>query len=197
MNDPDPILRGLGFEGAGAQLPSVPAGTVALLVAFFLLGFLLYAAIFAAVAAATNSMEEAEQILPAVQIPLFIPMMFAFKVGEDPLGTAATVLGLIPFTAPMTMPMRLVATTVPAWQVAASLASVVIGTAVIAWIAGKIYRVGILSTGTKPTLPRARPVAPYGLTPPRTGPGPCPGRGPRLGRLRRAGAPDPRAAAAA
>lgn len=148
----DAILRALGFEGAGAQLPSIPAGTVVLLVVFFLLGFLLYAAVFAAVAAATNSMEEAQQILPAVQIPLFIPMMFAFKVGEDPLGTAATVLGLIPLTAPMTMPMRLIATTVPAWQIAASLASVVIGTALIAWIAGKIYRVGILSTGKKPTL---------------------------------------------
>lgn len=146
------LLGMLGIDAGAAQIPSIPAGTVALLVAFFLLGFLMYAAIFAAVAASTNSMEEAQQLLPVAQIPLFIPMMFAFKVGEDPLGTAATVLGLIPLTAPMTMPMRLVATTLPAWQIAASLASVALGAALVAWIAGKIYRVGILSTGKKPTL---------------------------------------------
>jgi ABC-2 type transport system permease protein len=48
--------------------------------------------------------------------------------------------------------MRITATSVPGWQIAASLAGIVVTVALVAWLAGKIYRVGILSTGKKPTV---------------------------------------------
>jgi ABC-2 type transport system permease protein len=119
---------------------------------FFLLGFFLYAALFAAVGAAVNSEQEAQQFQTVALLPLVAPMIFITQVISEPLGTTATVLGLIPFTAPVTMPMRMAAAAVPAWQIAASLAATLAMVLLVAWLAGKIYRIGILSTGKKPTL---------------------------------------------
>jgi ABC-2 type transport system permease protein len=137
--------------GAFANL-GLGTGLVVSLVAFFVLGFFLYAALFAALGAAVNSEQEAQQWQTVVFLPLIVPMVFIAQIISDPLGTTATVLGLIPFTAPVTMPMRLTATSVPGWQVAASLGGVVVTVFAVAWLAGKIYRVGILSTGKKPSL---------------------------------------------
>jgi ABC-2 type transport system permease protein len=59
---------------------------------------------------------------------------------------------MIPFTAPVTMPMRIAATTIPTAQIAGSLAMLAASIVVVGWLAGKIYRVGILSTGKRPSL---------------------------------------------
>lgn len=139
---PPDALKSLGL-GWGVAVP---------LIGFFVLGFFLYAALFAALGAAVNSEQEAQQYQTIVFLPLIVPMVFIAKIISDPLGTTATVLGMIPFTAPVTMPMRMTATAVPGWQIAASLAGVLVTVFVVAWLAGKIYRVGILSTGTKPSL---------------------------------------------
>ncbi|HEV2149901.1 MAG TPA: ABC transporter permease [Longimicrobiaceae bacterium] len=119
---------------------------------FFVLGFLLYAALFAAVGAAVNSEQEAQQFQTVALLPLIAPLLFLRQVITDPLGPTATALGMIPFTAPVTMPMRLAAAAVPDWQVAVSLAGTFLAVLLMAWVAGKIYRIGILSTGKKPTL---------------------------------------------
>ncbi len=128
-----------------------PSVAVALIL-FFLLGFLLYAALFAAVGAAVSSEQEAQQMVAVVLLPLFIPLLFMFPVLTDPMGATATTLGMIPFTAPMVMPMRMGATTVPASQIFGSLALLAATVLLVTWMVGKIYRVGILSTGKRPTL---------------------------------------------
>lgn len=155
------VVMGVGIAQLGARI-GIPDGAIgnlglgpaliAQLVLFFILGFFLYAALFAALGAAVNSEQEAQQYQTVVFIPLIIPMLFITQIVGDPMGTTATVLGLIPFTAPVTMPMRLTATTLPGWQIAVSLAGIAVAMLVVAWLAGKIYRVGILSTGKKPTV---------------------------------------------
>jgi len=130
----------------------VPATAVAGLVGFFVLGFLLYSAVYAALGAAVNSEQEAQQFQMLAILPLIVPIMFVGRIVGDPLGQTATVLGLIPFTAPVTMAIRLATTTIPPLQIAASLALLLVTVWAVAWIAGKIYRVGILSTGKRPTL---------------------------------------------
>jgi ABC-2 type transport system permease protein len=122
------------------------------MVLFLLLGFLLYAGLFAALGAAVNSEQEAQQFQTVVLLPLFATIAFIFKVATDPLGTIATRLGMIPFTSPITMPIRMAGAQVPTAQIVGSLALLVVANVVVAWAAGKIYRVGILSTGKKPTL---------------------------------------------
>jgi ABC-2 type transport system permease protein len=142
-----------GAEAGSAMAAlRLPAGTMLTLLAFFVLGFLLYAALFAAVGAAVNTEQEAQQFQTWVMLPLIIPVLFFMRVTGDPLGPTATILGLIPFTAPVANAMRLGTAEVPALQVAASLALLAATTVFVAWLAGKIYRIGILSTGQKPTL---------------------------------------------
>jgi ABC-2 type transport system permease protein len=126
--------------------------TGVLLFLFFLLGFFLYASIFAIVGAAVTSEQEAQSVQFVALIPLIAPLLFLESILNAPLGPTATTLGLVPFTAPIAMPMRMASTPVPGVEVTASLALLLVGIAGVAWVAGKVYRVGILSTGKRPTF---------------------------------------------
>ncbi len=139
---PEPVMQALRMDLA----------TGVLLFLFFLLGFFLYASIFAMVGAAVTSEQEAQSVQFLALTPLIIPLMFLQTILNAPLGRAATVLGVVPFTAPITMPMRMASTAIPGFEIAISLALLVIAIALVAWVAGKIYRVGILSTGKRPSL---------------------------------------------
>jgi ABC-2 type transport system permease protein len=138
-------------EGILASL-HVPVATALALGAFFLLGFLLYAAIYAAVGAAVSTEQEAQQLVLPVLLPLIVPLLFLVPLTSDPQGTAATVLGLIPLTSPVATPMRMAATELPVGHVAASLLFLAAAVAGAIWLAGRIYRVGILSTGKRPSM---------------------------------------------
>lgn len=145
--------------GEGFSLPetvsnalNVPPGIGVLLFLYFLLGFFLYASVFAIVGAAVTSEQEAQSVQFIALIPMIAPMLFLQSILNAPLGRLSTVLGLIPFTSPITMPMRMASTQVPEAEIAASLALLGLGIAAVAWVAGKVYRVGILSTGKRPTL---------------------------------------------
>jgi ABC-2 type transport system permease protein len=119
---------------------------------FFVLGFFLYSSLFAALGAAVTSDQEAQSLQMVVMLPLIVPLMFLLPITNEPLGAIATTLGLIPLTAPLAMPMRMAATEIPVVQILASILLLALGVALLAWLAGKIYRVGILSTGKKATL---------------------------------------------
>jgi ABC-2 type transport system permease protein len=138
-------------EGIMASL-HVPLGTAVALFTFFLLGFLLYAALYAAVGAAVSTEQEAQQLVLPVLLPLVVPLLFLVPLTSDPQGTAATVLGLIPLTSPIATPMRMAATEIPAAHVWLSLGLLAAAVALAIWLAGRIYRVGILSTGKRPSL---------------------------------------------
>jgi ABC-2 type transport system permease protein len=131
---------------------NVPPFVLASTLGFFLFGFSLYAALFAAVGAAVNSEQEAQQYQTIVLMPLIGSLIFLVQVINDPMGQLATTLGMVPFSSPIVMPMRMAAAAVPASQVLTSLAILALAVAFVTWLAGKIYRVGILSTGKKPTL---------------------------------------------
>jgi ABC-2 type transport system permease protein len=137
--------------GAFAALRLEPTVWMVLLL-FFGLGFVLYAAMYAAAGASVTSEQEAQQLAFPLMLPLFVPIAFIMPVLTDPLGSTARTLSLIPFTAPVVMPMRAVATDVPAWEIAAAIGLLLVGVALVVFVAGKIYRVGILSTGKKPTV---------------------------------------------
>ncbi len=134
------------------QAVQVEPFTGLLLFLYFLLGFFLYASVFAMVGASVTSEQEAQSLQFIALTPMIAPLMFLQSILNAPLGPAATTLGLIPFTSPITMPMRLASTPVPPVEIAASLVLLAVAIVVVSWIAGKIYRVGILSTGKRPTL---------------------------------------------
>lgn len=128
-----------------------PMAVVAILL-FALLGFFLYAALFAAAGAAAASSEDAQRFTFPLITPLLIPIVLQTQIIRDPQGTLATVLGWLPLTSPIVMPMRMGSGTLHLAEVLGSLVVLIVGVGLLGWLAGKIYRVGILSTGKRPTL---------------------------------------------
>ena len=120
---------------------------------FFVLGFVLYSALAAALGAAVNSEQEAQQFQFLILMPLIISVVFMTPVILQPHSTMATVLSLIPFCTPLLMYIRILVETPPAWQVALSLVLLVGTIYAILAICSRIYRVGILMYGKRPTLP--------------------------------------------
>jgi ABC-2 type transport system permease protein len=132
------------------SLSQIPFTKIALVFLFYFLGgYLLYGALFAAVGSAVDSQQEAQQFQFPVTIPLLIGYMGLFMfVVRDPHGPVSFWLSVIPFTSPVAMVGR-IAFDVPGWQLALSMLLLVGGFLLTTWIAGRIYRVGILMTGTK------------------------------------------------
>jgi ABC-2 type transport system permease protein len=133
-------------------LLSVAPGVAAALLFFFLVGFFLYASMFAALGAASSSEQDAQSMQGLLFVPVIVPLLFMAAVINDPAGRTAQVLSLIPFTSPITMPMRLASAPVPAGELITSAAVLLATLLATTWAAGKIYRIGILSTGKRPGL---------------------------------------------
>lgn len=152
------VARLVGGDGGSSaalatlSLPSVPLATIVVFLTYFLLGYFLYAAMFAAVAAMVNTEAEARQAQAPVVMLLVIPTLLMVGILNDPDGSLALTLSLIPFTSPIAMPVRWAAAPVPLADLSGSLA-MLLGTVVaVMWVAGRIYRVGILMYGKKPGL---------------------------------------------
>ncbi|HEU0299028.1 MAG TPA: ABC transporter permease [Longimicrobium sp.] len=142
----------LGVSAGALRAVQLDPTVWAAILVYFILGFVLYAAMYAAAGSTVTSEQEAQQLSVPLMMPLLVPIIFIMPVLTDPLGSTARLLSLIPLTSPVVMPMRAVATEIPPLEIALSIALLVVGVFVVLWLAGKIYRVGILSTGKKPTL---------------------------------------------
>lgn len=121
-------------------------------IALFLIGgFLFYSSIFAAIGSSVDNIQDASQLQTFAILPIIIALVFSLSIGNDPNSTAAVWLSMIPFTSPMVMLSR-IPFDVASWQIWVSLAILYASFVGMAWIAGKIYRVGIFMYGKKPTI---------------------------------------------
>jgi ABC-2 type transport system permease protein len=122
-------------------------------IVFFLLGYFMFTALFAAVGAVCNSEQEAQNLQAPVIMCLVIPMIATFFFVTNPDSTIALVVSLIPLFTPMVMFMRISVLTPPFWQIALSIV-LMLGTI---WLlfrgVAKVFRVGILMYGKRPSLP--------------------------------------------
>jgi ABC-2 type transport system permease protein len=139
--------------GMGAGLPHIPAATIGAFVVFFILGYFLYAGLYAALSAPFNTEQEAQQFVMIPGMMLILTSTTWFFAFNQPNGGLATALSFFPFTAPLMMFMRISVQTPPVWQIATSIALLCLTIVGVAWFAGRVYRVGILMYGKKPTLP--------------------------------------------
>ena len=117
---------------------------------YFIGGYFLYSSIYAAIGAAVDNETDTQQFM----LPVILPLMLGIYVGffaviENPHGTVSTVFSMIPLTSPIVMLMR-IPFGVPWWELALSIAILVLSIAGVVWLAAKIYRVGILMYGKKP-----------------------------------------------
>ncbi|HRP06931.1 MAG TPA: ABC transporter permease [Gemmatimonadales bacterium] len=133
-------------------LPSLPPDLLAVFLMYFVLGFLLYGALFAAVGSMVNSPQEMQQIILPVTLLMVVGFLGVFAAIREPNAGIAVILSFIPFFSPMVMPVRWSMAAVPIGHLLLSLALLLAGLLVVAWVAGRIYRTGILMYGKKPTL---------------------------------------------
>ena len=137
--------------GSGFGFPEVSTATIVIFLTYFLLGYFLYAAMFAAVAAMSNSEAEARQAQTPVVMLLVIPSILMLSILQQPDGGVAVALSMIPFCSPIAMPVRWAASQVPMTELLGSIALLLATLLLVTWVAGRIYRVGILMYGTRPS----------------------------------------------
>ena len=120
---------------------------------FFVGGFLLFGSLYLAIGSMCNTIQDAQNMMLPVVMLIMLPMLGMTHLMQHPDSGLSCALTLFPFSAPMTMPMRLaLSPPPPGWQVAASATSVLIGVLFFVWAAGKIFRVAIFSSGKPPKL---------------------------------------------
>ncbi len=120
---------------------------------FFLLGYLLYSTIFAAIGATVNSEQDSQQLQLIGMSPLIVAISCMMLVLRQPNSPAAVWMSMVPFFAPVLMYMRVAVQAPPLWQIGLCIALLVATVWGIMVLCGRIYRVGILMYGKRPTLP--------------------------------------------
>ncbi|MAD58573.1 MAG: ABC transporter permease [Porticoccus sp.] len=124
--------------------------TVLIFLIYFLGGFFLYGAFFAAIGSAVDNLQDANQFTLPISLPIIASLMFMGIVLNNPEGNASFFLSMFPLTSPILMMARL-AFGVPDWQLILSIMVLIISVVFALWFAGRIYRVGILTSGSKIT----------------------------------------------
>lgn len=142
----------------GATVPGISISPMLLfyLVIFFLAGYFLYSALYAAAGAIVSTDEEARQ----VQMPLTLMILCSFMlfnvILNNPNSTLSIVLSMTPFLSPILMTLRVAMETPPLWQIVLALAFSIATTIYVIRISAKIYRVGILMYGKRPSIKEMR-----------------------------------------
>ena len=134
------------------ELWNLPIATILIsFIIYFIGGYFLYSSFYASIGAAVDNETDSQQFLLPIIMPLILGVYIGFfTVMNDPHGTIATVFSMIPLTSPIVMMMR-IPFGVPMWQIILSMIILFSTFLGVVWFAAKIYRVGILMYGKKPT----------------------------------------------
>jgi ABC-2 type transport system permease protein len=143
----------LAAEGVDLSHVELPIGLLAWALLYFILGYLLYAGLFLAAGASMGNEQDAQQVVTPLIVIIVVGFMLVIGVIESPDSRWAVVGSLVPLFSPMIVPARLAISHVPAIELAGSVSLLVLGMLGSAWLAGRIYRVAILMSGKRATLP--------------------------------------------
>lgn len=142
-----------GVAGVIRQISGIDWGyIIGCFIIYFILGYLLYAAMFAAIGAAVDNESDTSQLQLPVTLPLIVGLFIMLHTFEHPSSDLSFWASMIPFTSPMVMLARIPFGVVPFWQLALSIALLLLTFIGMAYISAKIYRVGILTYGKKSTF---------------------------------------------
>jgi len=152
MNLSLPAIAGMMSSG-DFGVPQIQISMLGYFMLFFILGYFLYASVYTMIAAPFNTDQEAQQLAMIPMIMIVGGIAVYPAVMNNPTGNVALFFSLFPFTASLIMFLRTAVSEPPAWQIALSIVIMLLTTAALAWLAGRIYRIGILMYGKKPTIP--------------------------------------------
>ncbi|HHF52706.1 MAG TPA: ABC transporter permease [Candidatus Aminicenantes bacterium] len=140
-------------QASGFKIPSIPMYVFVYFVVFFILGYFLFSTLYAAIGSTVNSEKEAQQLGTPLTMMLVIPILLMMFVMRSPDSTLSIVLSLIPFFSPILMLLRVCVLLPPFIEILSSIVLLITTTVGMIWITGKIYRVGLLMYGKRPSLP--------------------------------------------
>jgi len=149
------MIAAAGFAAqAGAMSAVTISPTQAIFfIVYFALGYALYSSVAAALGAMTNSEQELQQLNMFLMMPLFFCMLMIAPLIQNPNSTLSRIVSQIPFCAPLLMNFRISLSMPQPWEIALSMALIVVTIYIVLSISSRIYRVGILMYGKKPNLP--------------------------------------------
>ena len=145
-----PVILASGFD---LPLPVISVLDIVFFLIYFLLGFFLYASIFALIGSMVTSVQEGGQFAFLPVMLMLAGFYFSFAVIRDPNSTLSVWASILPFVAPMTMPIRILSEMPPFWQIALSILVNLAAITGLIWLASRVYRVGMLMYGKRATIP--------------------------------------------
>lgn len=131
----------------------IPPSAFAYVILFFALGYFLYASLYALVGSMVTTAQEGGQLAMPIILVLVVAFYLVFPVMRGPDSPFAFWVSMVPFFAPITMLVRIMTQTPPGWQIALSLSIGFATVALLVWLAGRVYRVGMLMYGKRATIP--------------------------------------------
>lgn len=146
------ILGGLLVALLLVRDVEVPAGawsSIPLILGCVITGFAFYSAAFGAAGSLVSRTEDAQQVMLPVMVPLFVGYMVATASVASPDSMLIKVLSFVPFTMPVTLPLRAAAGTLAAWEVALAFGLIIVGTIVMMRFAARLYEFTLLRTGSR------------------------------------------------
>jgi ABC-2 type transport system permease protein len=148
----DQILGAFSISAGKLDLPPLSFDVIAIALAYFVLGYFFYASMYAAVGAMVSTEQDTQQVQMPVTLLLIVGIVSVTSVSGDPRGATATIMTMIPFWSPLLMPMRYLLGGATPVDIVISLVILGVSTVLIARAAAKIYRVGVLMYGKRPTI---------------------------------------------
>jgi len=146
------ILARFGIGDLPIPIPHIGLGVALLLLTFFVLGFTFYAALFAAMGSTVTNEQDVQQASLPVTLLLVGSIVFIQPILLNPTSGFSKVMSWLPFSAPILMPLRMTMVQVSWAELSGTLAGLIIGCVLATWVAARIYRVGMLMYGKRPTF---------------------------------------------
>ncbi|MGB5658125.1 MAG: ABC transporter permease [Thermoanaerobaculia bacterium] len=146
------VIAIMAFLPAGTELPTLSPILVLHFFLLFILGYFFYATFYAMIGSAFNNPQEAQQMASLAVIFVVLPWIFFLPILNDPDSTLAVVTSLIPIFTPFLMVLRIAVKMPPTWQILLGYFLTSALCAGMIWLCARIYRVGILMYGKKPSL---------------------------------------------
>jgi ABC-2 type transport system permease protein len=149
-----PLLLNLASSTFGGFFGTIqlPANFIVLGIIYFILGYALFAALSAGVGAISPSAREGQQLIPMFTLLLFVPLWFSSILFIFPNNPIWTVLTILPVTAPIAVMLRLGVTGVAAWELAVSLAVLVLSIILVMFLSIRAFRIYLLMYGKRPSF---------------------------------------------
>lgn len=143
----------LAARGMPVHIPPIPPSYFFYFALFFLMGYFIYSTIYAFVGSMVTTAQEGGQLAMPIILLLVIGFYLFLPVSRSPDSQFAFWVSMVPFFSPITMPVRIVAQTPPFWEIALSLLLGFGSIVLLTWVAGRIYRVGMLMSGKRASIP--------------------------------------------